>query len=222
MYFIKTPRFFKFLFLEGIWKIDNEAKKLFLTFDDGPVPEVTQFVLDTLNEYDVKATFFCVGENAEKHPALLKRIKQEGHAVGSHTYNHLNGWYTDNTEYFLNVRKAAKIVGSDLFRPPYGKLKPSQVSFIRKHYQIIMWDVLSGDFDPKLSTEEIYENIVTNVESGSIIVMHDSIKSEEKLKVVLPQILRFLLDSGYEFETLASISKIKPQIHANIGQLVTI
>lgn len=202
MYFIKTPGFFKYLFPDGVWEMNVREKNIFLTFDDGPIPEITPWVLDTLQEYDAKATFFCVGENAHKHPDLVERIREEGHSIGSHTYNHLNGWHTENTDYYRNVRKGAREVGSDLFRPPYGKLKFHQARFLSQHYRIIMWDILGGDFDPLLSGEQVYNNLIRNVVPGSILVLHDSLKSMEKVKYALPRFLDFCNEHGFNCSSI--------------------
>lgn len=169
-----------------VWRTDAANKELFLTFDDGPIPEITEWILETLKAYKAKATFFCVGQNIERHPSIFEQIKAEGHAVGSHTYNHLSGWATENVDYILNVRKAAKLAGTNLFRPPYGRLKPSQTRFLKHHYRIIMWDVLSGDFDPSISAEQCFQNVIRNTINGSIIVFHDSLKSQEKVMYNAP------------------------------------
>lgn len=171
-----------------IWRI-AQSDEVFLTFDDGPIPEATPWVLDQLNKYNAKATFFCVGENVDRYPEIYYRILEEGHSVGNHTYNHLNQWNTKNNEYLKNVDKASKSILSDLFRPPYGKITPTIISKLRKEYDIIMWDVLSGDFDPSISKEDCLENVTQNAKKGSIIVFHDSIKAIDKLKFVLPKVL---------------------------------
>jgi len=221
MYFVKTPAFFKYLFPNGTWKVETGVKKLFLTFDDGPIPQITPWILDTLAAYDAKATFFCVGENAERYPELVNRIVQEGHSIGSHTYNHLNGWNIDNNTYFLNVRKGAKIVGSNLFRPPYGKLKPKQAHFLSKHYQIVMWDILSGDFDTKLSLEQVYHNIIDHLEQGSIIVMHDSLKTMHHIQYSLPRLLQFAGKNDFIFEGIEGDFNPVIKIH-RMDNIVTI
>ena len=167
MYLVKTPRLIQNLFPNFKWSIPVTEKKVYLTFDDGPIPEVTPWVLDLLKEYDFKATFFCVGENAMKYPEILERIIAEGHTVGNHTFNHMNGWVTENIKYFHNIRRCAHLINSNLFRPPYGRLKPKQAQFIQRHYDIIMWSLLSGDFDPALSKEMCLENVVSNINPGA-------------------------------------------------------
>ena len=175
---------------------------MYLTFDDGPVPGVTPWVLEQLQAYHAKATFFCVGDNIRKHPHVFQKVIASGHAVGNHTFNHLNGWTTENIPYFHNVRHCANQVHSVLFRPPYGRLKPKQAQFLQRHYRIVMWDVLSGDFDPKISAEQCLANVTDNAEPGSIIVFHDSLKAEDKLRTVLPQVLEHFSRQGYQFEKL--------------------
>ncbi|MBK8954778.1 MAG: polysaccharide deacetylase family protein [Saprospiraceae bacterium] len=206
VYLSYTPKFLQTIFPDLIWRIETPAKELYLSFDDGPIPEVTPWILEQLYAYEAKASFFCVGENAEKYPELLERIREENHTIGSHSYNHLSGWQTDNLAYILNVRKGARACGSRLYRPPYGKIKPSQTRILKHHYKIIMWDVLSGDFDPDLSAEACYQNVVRNSLPGSIVVFHDSIKSKSKLKSVLPRVLDHFSNLGYRFKALEESS----------------
>ena len=202
MYLIKTPQIIQNLFPNFTWKIPTDEKVIYLTFDDGPVPAVTPWVLEQLKKYDAKATFFCVGDNVRKYPDVFKQVLSEGHAVGNHTFNHLNGWTTENIPYFHNVRHCANRMNSVLFRPPYGRLKPKQAQFLQCHYRIVSWDVLSGDFDPKISTEQCLANVVDNAEPGSIVVFHDSVKAEDKLREVLPQVLEYFTARGYHFGKL--------------------
>ncbi len=203
MYLIKTPQFIQSLFPNYTWRIPSQEKMLYLTFDDGPIPDVTPWVLEQLHNYKAKATFFCVGDNIRKHPQVFDQVVAQGHAVGNHTFNHLNGWQTDNIDYFHNVRHCANLAAhSVLFRPPYGRLKPKQAQFLLRHYRIVMWDVLSGDFDPKLSAGQCLANVVNNAEPGSIIVFHDSRKAEDKLRTVLPQVLEHFTAEGYTFSKL--------------------
>ncbi len=202
MYLVKTPKIIKSMFPSLRWEIKTDEKELFLTFDDGPIPEVTPWILDLLDEYNAKATFFVVGNNVEKHPDIAGDIIARNHALGNHTYNHLNGWKTDNLPYFLNIKKSAKLVNTTLFRPPYGKLTPKQIEFLQRHYKIIMWDVLSGDFDENISAEKCYNNVVQYSKPGSIIVFHDNIKAMKKVKEVLPRILEYYSNLGYTFSTI--------------------
>ena len=202
MYLVKTPNFIQSLFPNFTWRVPAEDKVLYLTFDDGPIPRVTPWVLEQLAAYNAKATFFCVGDNIKKHPEVLQQVIDAGHSVGNHTMNHLNGWTTDNLPYFHNIRHCANLTHSVLFRPPYGKLRPRQAQFLQRHYRIVMWDVLSGDFDPNLSEEQCLANVVNNVEPGSIVVFHDSYKAEEKLRYALPRTLEHFAQLGYRFECL--------------------
>lgn len=202
MYLVKTPKFIQELFPNFTWKIPTEDKVLYLTFDDGPIPDVTPWVLEQLAQYDAKATFFCVGNNIEKHPDVFEQVKAAGHSIGNHTYNHLNGWSSDNLPYFHNIRHCANLTKTTLFRPPYGKLRPRQTQFLLRHYRIVMWDVLSGDFDPNITEEQCLLNVTRNVEPGSIVVFHDSLKAEEKLRYALPKALAYFAEQGYRFEAL--------------------
>ena len=202
MYLIKTPKFIQALFPNFTWRIPGKEKVLYLTFDDGPIPEVTPWVLSQLKQFQAKATFFCVGDNVNKYPKVFDQVVQAGHSVGNHTFNHLNGWGSENIPYFHNVRRCARLVKSELFRPPYGRMKPKQAQFLQRHYRIIMWDVLSGDFDAKISPEQCYHNVLNNAKPGSIIVFHDSIKAMERLKYTLPKILSHYTEKGYRFEAL--------------------
>lgn len=202
MYLVKTPPLIKTIFSDLVWNIDTNDKKVFITFDDGPIPELTPWVLDVLQDYGFTATFFCVGDNVKKYPHLQDRILSEGHSVGNHTFNHLNGWHTDNEDYISNVALCDMYVASNLFRPPYGKLKPGQSQVIKQDKTIVMWDVLSGDFDVNISEEKCLSNVMNNYKPGSIIVFHDNVKAEKKLKYVLPLFLRELAENGFVSESL--------------------
>lgn len=208
MYFVQPSYLIKQLYPGAIWRMDKEENKIYLTFDDGPVPGVTDWILDLLKESNIKATFFCVGVNVEKNPELFQRIIDEKHSIGNHTYDHLNGWKSDKDEYLKNVDLCEKtfkkhsINNSRLFRPPYGKLKQSHISYLKSHYSIIMWDVLSGDYDAKTSPEKCLENLTVHVRNGSIIVFHDSYKAEAKLKYALPLFIKYAVEKGYSFEML--------------------
>lgn len=204
MYLVKTPRLIQNLLPTFTWRIPTEEKVLYLTFDDGPIPEVTPWVLDTLRQFNAKATFFCVGDNVKKHPSVFQQVLAEGHAVGNHTFNHLNGWDSENISFFHNVRHCAKLVKSSLFRPPYGRLTPKQSQFLTRHYQIVMWDVLSGDFDQTISKEDCLSNVMASTKRGSIIVFHDSEKAAERMMYTLPRVLEHFAAKGYRFESLKS------------------
>ncbi len=197
MYLVKTPALIKNLFSDYVWEITTDTDEVFITFDDGPIPHLTPWVLDLLNDYGFKATFFCVGDNVIKYPEIYRRIIQEGHSIGNHTFNHLNGWFTDKDTYLENIEKCDSVLSTELFRPPYGKLKRAQSSSIKNHKKIVMWDVLSGDFDANISNEKCLSNVMDNYEKGSIIVFHDNLKAEEKLKYVLPLFLQHLKEKNF-------------------------
>ncbi|WP_196885559.1 polysaccharide deacetylase family protein [Aureivirga sp. CE67] len=204
LYVVKTPNFLQFLGNKLIWSFYTSSKKIYLTFDDGPTPKITEWVLQTLKKYDAKATFFCLGKNVDANPEIYNQILSEGHAVGNHTNNHFNGWKTISINYFNNIREASKKIKSNLFRPPYGKLKYIQSRYIRKKmkYNIIMWDVISADFDTSISGEECYQNVIKHTENGSIIVFHDSVKAESRMKYALPKVLEYYATKGYSFEKI--------------------
>jgi len=204
-YFIKTPGWLKRLYPSCTWQINTGKKIIYLTFDDGPHPEATSFVLDELKKYNAKATFFCIGKNAAVQQAIYKRMIDEGHAAGNHTYNHLNGWETGNGIYLKNISAASALIESNLFRPPYGKIKFTQVKALTtKPYnlKVVMWSVLSGDFDAGLSRTKCLNNVIKNTGCGSIVVFHDSAKAFEKLQFVLPKILAHFTAQGYQFEKI--------------------
>ena len=203
MYLVKTPKFIQDLFPNFTWNIPTQEKVIYLTFDDGPIPEVTPWVLEQLDAFNAKATFFCVGDNIRKYTDVFQRVIDAGHSVGNHTFNHLNGWAAENIPFFHNVRRCARLVDSDLFRPPYGRLKPKQSQFLQRHYRIVMWDVFSGDFDQKITKEQCLNNVTKSAGKGSIVVFHDSLKAWEKLQFVLPQMLEHFSKKGYRFEALA-------------------
>ena len=193
------------IFRQFTWRFSTDKKEIYLTFDDGPIPIVTEFVLDILKKHKIKATFFCVGENVVKYPKIYNRIIKEGHQVGNHTYNHLNGWKTNKDKYIKNVLLAEQHLGTStkLFRPPYGKISISQANVLRKNgYKIIMWSLLSGDFDTTISAKKCYQNVIQNIDSGDIIVFHDNIKSYEKLQSVLEKSIVILKEKEYSFKSI--------------------
>jgi peptidoglycan/xylan/chitin deacetylase (PgdA/CDA1 family) len=202
MYLVQPTYLIKSIYPKAIWRKEPTEKKLYLTFDDGPIPEITTWVLDVLKQYNVKATFFCVGNNVEKHPAIFQRIVDEEHSVGNHTYNHLNGWKTHSPLYLKNVNKCKEVVNSRLFRPPYGKMKKTQFNILRRYYSIVLWDVLSGDYDKKTSPEKCLKNVVEKYRNGSIIVFHDNVKAWTNLQFALPKFIEHALKEGYRFESL--------------------
>lgn len=184
------------------WSLPGGTNTIYLTFDDGPIPEVTPMVLDVLGTYQAKATFFCVGANAERNPALLHRIREEGHAVGNHTHNHLDGWKTRDKLYFRNISRAQHILRTTLFRPPYGRITPSQLRILRNHYRIIMWSVLTQDYNRSLSAEKCLQNSL-KAGDGNIVVFHDSIKAVKNLEYALPRFLDHYSGKGYNFSVIS-------------------
>jgi len=202
MYFVNAPFFLRWYYPEVIWNKSRVVKKLFLTFDDGPIPEITNWILDTLLAYNIKATFFCVGENISKHPEILQRIITEGHRVGNHTFNHLKGWDTTDEEYIENVYKCHELTQSKLFRPPYARAKKSQLKHLKNDFEFIYWDVLTGDFDLNLSPEGCFQNVIRHTKNGSIIVFHDNIKAIPRVQYALPKTIEYFLAKGFTFETL--------------------
>lgn len=205
MYLVKSPFLLKWYYPSLIWNKTRKEKVIYITFDDGPIPDVTPFVLKTLKDFNAKATFFCIGDNIIKHHDVFEQIKKEGHRIGNHTFNHLKGWKTEDQVYLENFKKCQELTGTNLFRPPYGRIKKSQISGIRSvnpEMKIIMWDVLSGDFDIKLSPEKCYENVINNTRNGSIIVFHDSLKAFDRLEYALPRFLQYFTDKGFSFLAL--------------------
>ena len=193
-YTIKTPTIIQKFFPNYCWRFSASAKEIYLTFDDGPTPDITTYVLNELKKHNAKATFFCIGKNVKKYHTICERIKKEGHTIGNHTYNHLNASRVTKTSYIENIQKAAKLIKSNLFRPPYGRLKSSQArSIISMGYKIIMWDVLSADFDTTVTPEKCLKNVLSKTSSGSIVVMHDSHKAKDKIFYALPKILSLSL-----------------------------
>lgn len=202
MYLVHTPALLKPLARDLVWHMPRSARAVYLTFDDGPIPEVTPWVLDLLARYRAKATFFCIGRNAAAYPSILDRIRREGHAVGNHTWDHPNGWRTDQRNYLRNVLQCQAITGTRLFRPPYGRMTLGQSKALQARFQTIMWDVLSADFDTSLIGEDCVRNTLRHVQPGSIIVFHDSLKAEPRLRHALPQILEALSLDGYSFKAI--------------------
>ena len=204
-YLVKTPWLLKKLYPECIWNINTVEKTLYLTFDDGPNPEVTPFVLSELKKYNALATFFCIGNNVERYFDVYQNIINDGHKTANHTFNHLNGWKTSDSIYLENIGKAVAVIDSNLFRPPYGRITKFQLKALkgtRFDLTTIMWSVLSGDFDEKLAEENCYLNVINNAEPGSIIVFHDSLKAFARLKYVLPRVMEYFSLKGYQFKSI--------------------
>ncbi|WP_298221316.1 polysaccharide deacetylase family protein [Flavobacterium sp.] len=209
-YWIKTNRLIKRIFSDYVWNVATVEKKVYLTFDDGPTPEITSWVLNQLKSFDAQATFFCIGDNIRKYSEIFNEVINEGHAIGNHTFNHYNGWKTKTSDYIENVLSCDETIiqnskfiihHSKLFRPPYGKIKKSQAKqLMDSGYKIIMWDVLSADFDATVTAEKCLKNVLKNIRPGSIIVFHDSAKAFKNLEYTLPRTLQFLKDNGYKCE----------------------
>ena len=208
-----VPGFIKRIFNKRIWEGPAKEKCIYLSFDDGPIPEVTPWVLDQLKKYSAQATFFCIGDNVQKHPEVFQRIIAEGHSVGNHTFNHLNGWKTSTEEYVLNTLKARHILEKNLpekkafknplFRPPYGRLKTKQANMLQKRgFKLVMWSILSMDYNRKITREKCLQNVLKNAKSGSIVVFHDSLKAQFNLTYVLPRVLKYFSQKGYSFRAL--------------------
>ncbi|MFD0794756.1 polysaccharide deacetylase family protein [Mucilaginibacter litoreus] len=217
MYLVKTPWWLKKLYPQLIWKAEPGTRSIFLTFDDGPIPIVTAYVLNILKKYDAKATFFCIGDNVRKHPDIFEDVKKSGHTIGNHTFNHLKGWATEDDIYLDNFIKADKLLDTPFFRPPYGRIKRSQIKLLkqaRPDLEIIMWDVLSGDFDMALKPQEALKNVVDNAADGSIVLFHDSIKAFHKMEYALPLVLEHFSKLGYTFKGLS------PSAGAGFGKAI--
>jgi peptidoglycan-N-acetylglucosamine deacetylase len=213
MYLAKTPSLVKYFYKSLVWNIPTDEKVLYLTFDDGPIPEVTELVLEQLKKHNAKATFFCIGNNIEKHPEIFSKIIAGEHVVGNHTYNHLNGNFTGNESYFQNIDKCNQSIKNHLpenkthlynklFRPPYGRMKKSQITYLKNNYSIIMLDVLSADFDQKITPEKCLKNVIKNARNGSVIIFHDSIKASKNMLYTLPTTLEYFSEKGYSFKPI--------------------
>lgn len=199
---MQFPRFLRPLFGKLIWRVKTESKLIYLTFDDGPVPEVTPQVLDILDEYGWKATFFCVGDNVRKYPEVYQEVLRRGHRVGNHSFNHIRGYRYSVEDYVANVQKASVYIESRLFRPPHGKITFSQIKALKEDYDIVMWDVITYDYDKKKKAEQILRTVRNYLRKGSIVVFHDSIKAKENVLTVLPQALAYWKEKGYSYGLL--------------------
>lgn len=202
MFIEQPPFFYRMLFPETIWRIPGDKKTVYLTFDDGPIPQVTPWVLDVLDYYEVKATFFGVGDNVARNPNLFQVIRDRGHQVGNHTMNHVKGMSMSPEKYVRNVMNAHDLIQSRLFRPPHGHMLPGQAKLLKKDFSIIMWDVVTRDYSNKLSGEQVFGNVKRYARNGSIIVFHDSIKAERNLHYALPRTINWLRENGFLFKTL--------------------
>jgi peptidoglycan-N-acetylglucosamine deacetylase len=203
-YLVKTPWWLKMIYRQCLWEMPAAGNKVYLSFDDGPHEQATPFILDTLKQHHAKASFFCIGKNVAANPGIFQRILEEGHAVGNHSYQHKNGWKVSNEEYYDDIAKAKELIGSNLFRPPYGKIRYAQIDHLKRKMQLqtVMWTVLSGDFDPVLSGADCLENVIRNMLPGSIILFHDSAKAYEKVIYALPLVLKEIKNRGWVTEKL--------------------
>ena len=202
MFIERPPLLYRMLFPETVWRIHKRAHTVYLTFDDGPIPEVTPWVLDTLDRYGIKATFFCVGQNVERHPELFAEVKRRGHSVGNHTMNHLQGAHVTTRTYLHNVFRAHDLIGSTLFRPPHGLLRWGQSKVLRSRFAIIMYDLVTRDYSSKLTPDRVVDNVRRYARNGSIIVFHDSLKAWHNLEQALPRAIEWLISQGYSFESI--------------------
>lgn len=209
-YWVKTGWLIKKIFSGYVWDIPATQETVYLTFDDGPIPQVTEWVLDLLKQHSIKATFFCIGDNIDKNPGVFQKVIKEGHTIGNHTYNHINGWNTDTAAYLKNIETCRQSIinksGIDtkLFRPPYGKISREQAKEVKNlGYQIIMWDVLSADFDITITPHKCLDNVIKNAANGSVIIFHDSIKAFPNLEYALPKVIEYFKEKGFSFGTLS-------------------
>ncbi len=200
----QPPLLYRLLFPEAIWRIKLRGSKkvAYLTFDDGPIPEETPWVLDTLDKYNIKAIFFMVGDNVKKHPELLREVRRRGHSIGNHTMHHAQGFKMNTTPYLRDISEAAKIIDSPLFRPPHGLIRWKQAKSLKEHYNIVMYDLVTRDYSKKLNGEQVFENVRRYARNGSIIVFHDSLKASQNMRYALPRAIEWLLAQGYELRPI--------------------
>ncbi len=200
---IEQPaRWMRWLYPKAMWRMKKDEQTVYLTFDDGPIPESTPFILETLAEFGIKATFFMVGENVKRHPELYERIVAEGHQVGNHTFNHLGAFKHWTITYIINTFKANELIHAHLFRPPHGWMRPSEYYWLRKEFRVVMWDVVTRDYSKWMTADGVVNNVKRYVRNGSIITFHDSLKSIDKLRTALPESIRWLKEQGYAFKTI--------------------
>lgn len=201
MFIEQPPQFIRYLYPSAIWRMDKDERAVYLTFDDGPIPRVTPWVLDILDRYGIKATFFMVGDNIRKHPDEFRMVVERGHRIGNHTFNHIRGLSYDINSYMENTDKASEVMmNTNLFRPPHGYMSPKQYAELKKRYKIIMWDLVTRDYNRKFTGEQILQKVKKYVRNGSIITFHDSLKSEENIRYALPKAIEWLKEQGYEFK----------------------
>jgi peptidoglycan/xylan/chitin deacetylase (PgdA/CDA1 family) len=200
MFIEQPPQFIRLLYPKAFWRMDKKERAVYLTFDDGPIPEVTPWVLDLLDKYGIKATFFMVGDNVRKHPKEFQMVVERGHRIGNHTFNHIRGFEFLSQNYLANTDKANAYLQTNLFRPPHGHMRWMQYHVLKKKYQIVMWDLVTRDYSKRLNGPQVFEKVKKYARNGSIITFHDSLKSEENLKYALPRSIEWLLAEGYEFK----------------------
>lgn len=204
MYFVKTPWYLKTVYPSLIWDIPAD-NTIYLTFDDGPIPVITEEILHMLHDYSAKGTFFCIGENAEKHPGILERVREQGHTIGNHTHHHLNGWKTEHAAYTADVEHCDQLLHTPWFRPPYGRIGYQQIQDLKKKFRIIMWDVLSGDFDTQIDAAQCTKNVIAHTVPGSIVVFHDSVKAADRVLKSLPVVLDHFSKLGIQMQALPTL-----------------
>jgi peptidoglycan/xylan/chitin deacetylase (PgdA/CDA1 family) len=202
MWIERPPFFYRAIFPGAHWRFNEDEKVVFLTFDDGPIPEMTPWVLDLLDQYGIQAVFFCVGDNVRKHPEIYQEILARGHRVGNHTYHHIQGLKVTSKTYMKDVREAEKLIDSKLFRPPHGHIRLPQFFKLRKLYSIVLWDVVTRDYSCLMTPEQVLENVKKYTRNGSVIVFHDSLKGGEKTRYALPRSIEWLLEQGYRFKLI--------------------
>ena len=203
MFIEQMPDIIRLLYPSVLWRKDKNKKVIYLTFDDGPTEEITHWILKTLDEFNIKATFFCIGNNAEKHPEILDEIRKNGHSVGIHGYEHRRGLYKEGDAYFSDIEKSKNIIKSNLFRPPHGNITPSQARKLKNlGYNVVLWDVITRDYNPSLSEEKVLDIAKKYTRNGSIVVFHDSLKAKKNMKYAFPKAVKYWLENGYTFETL--------------------
>lgn len=207
----KTNFLMRALYPDFIWHKDRQEKTIYLTFDDGPIPEITEFVLETLTQFDAKATFFCIGDNIRKHPEIFEKIIKQGHSIGNHTYNHLKGWDTADIDYLANVKQCDTEIGNSLkreknskklFRPPYGRIRRSQARVLLPDYDIIMWDILTADYAADITPARVLAKTLQHTENGSIVLFHDSIKANKNMSFALPRVLEYFSERDFRFQSI--------------------
>ena len=196
----QPPKLLRWLYPSALWRMNPDEKAVYLTFDDGPIPRITPWVLDLLDKYQIKATFFLVGDNVRKHPEEFQMILERGHRLGNHTFNHFGGFRHLSEEYLANTNKANELIKTDLFRPPHGWMRWGQYMILKDKYRIVMWDLVTRDYSNKLNGPQVLAIVKKYVRNGSIITFHDSLKSEKNLKYALPRAIEWLKEQGYEFK----------------------